>query len=212
MRSQLQRTMERYEIDLVTTADERKLWQNIRKTLVCGFFMQVAHKEGEKNGYLTVKDNQVVSLHPSCGLDTSPEWVIFNEFVLTTKPYIRTVTEVKPEWCVSSVFCFSILHLVRMREGSIPWIDRPRIDADGRTFVWLIQVAGARGVVLRSVNVHRRGDEARTAAHAQEAGVQGGGRRQCLERQEYAGRGAACKEEKESGDLGGRRLALVSVL
>ena len=41
MRSQLQRTMERYEIDLVTTADERKLWQNIRKTLVCGFFMQV---------------------------------------------------------------------------------------------------------------------------------------------------------------------------
>ncbi|PIL32647.1 hypothetical protein GSI_05351 [Ganoderma sinense ZZ0214-1] len=98
VRTQLQRTMERYEIDLVTTANEQKLWQNIRRTLVCGFFMQVAHKEGEKNGYLTVKDNQVVSLHPSCGLDTSPEWVIFNEFVLTTKPYIRTVTEVKPEW------------------------------------------------------------------------------------------------------------------
>nr|VWO96108.1 CifA [Ganoderma boninense] len=98
VRMQLQRTMERYEIELVTTANEQKLWQNIRKTLVCGFFMQVAHKEGEKNAYLTVKDNQVVSLHPSCGLDTSPEWVIFNEFVLTTKPYIRTVTEVKPEW------------------------------------------------------------------------------------------------------------------
>ncbi|KAI0696986.1 P-loop containing nucleoside triphosphate hydrolase protein [Cerioporus squamosus] len=98
VRSQLQRTMERYEIELVTTQDERRLWQNIRKALVCGFFMQVAHKEGEKNAYLTVKDNQIVSLHPSCGLDTSPEWVIFNEFVLTTKPYIRTVTEVRPEW------------------------------------------------------------------------------------------------------------------
>ncbi|KAL7278102.1 hypothetical protein ACG7TL_008072 [Trametes sanguinea] len=98
VRSQLLRTMERYEIDLVTTDDERKLFQNIRKALVCGFFMQVAHKEGEKSAYLTVKDNQVVSLHPSCGLDTSPEWVIFNEFVLTTKPYIRTVSEVKPEW------------------------------------------------------------------------------------------------------------------
>ncbi|OJT09241.1 hypothetical protein TRAPUB_14316 [Trametes pubescens] len=98
VRTQLLRTMERYEIELVTTQDERKLWTNIRKALVCGFFMQVAHKEGEKNGYLTVKDNQVVSLHPSCGLDTSPEWVLFNEFVLTTKPYIRTVTEVKPEW------------------------------------------------------------------------------------------------------------------
>ncbi|KAI9059378.1 P-loop containing nucleoside triphosphate hydrolase protein [Trametes sanguinea] len=98
VRTQLLRTMERYEIDLVTTDDERKLFLNIRKALVCGFFMQVAHKEGEKNAYLTVKDNQVVSLHPSCGLDTSPEWVIFNEFVLTTKPYIRTVSEVKPEW------------------------------------------------------------------------------------------------------------------
>ncbi|KAI0631615.1 pre-mRNA-splicing factor ATP-dependent RNA helicase PRP43 [Trametes polyzona] len=98
VRTQLQRTMERYEIDLVTTADERKLWTSIRKALVCGFFMQVAHKEGEKNAYMTVKDNQVVSLHPSCGLDTSPEWVLFNEFVLTTKPYIRTVTEVRPEW------------------------------------------------------------------------------------------------------------------
>ncbi|KAI0739572.1 pre-mRNA-splicing factor ATP-dependent RNA helicase PRP43 [Daedaleopsis nitida] len=98
VRAQLQRTMERYEIDLVTLQDERKLWQNIRKALVCGFFMQVAHKEGEKNAYLTVKDNQVVSLHPSCGLDATPEWVIFNEFVLTTKPYIRTVSEVRPEW------------------------------------------------------------------------------------------------------------------
>ncbi|KAI0367924.1 pre-mRNA-splicing factor ATP-dependent RNA helicase PRP43 [Pilatotrama ljubarskyi] len=98
VRSQLLRTMERYKIELVTTQDERKLWTNIRKVLVCGFFMQVAHKEGEKNTYLTVKDNQVVSLHPSCGLDTSPEWVVFNEFVLTTMPYIRTVTQVRPEW------------------------------------------------------------------------------------------------------------------
>jgi pre-mRNA-splicing factor ATP-dependent RNA helicase DHX15/PRP43 len=40
----------------------------------------------------------VVSLHPSCGLDTQPEWVLFNEFVLTTRPYIRTVTEIRPEW------------------------------------------------------------------------------------------------------------------
>ena len=62
VRTQLQRTMERFDIDLVTTQDERKLYTNIRKVLVCGYFMQVAHKEGEKNAYLTVKDNQV---HPT---------------------------------------------------------------------------------------------------------------------------------------------------
>ncbi|KAI0681856.1 pre-mRNA-splicing factor ATP-dependent RNA helicase PRP43 [Cytidiella melzeri] len=98
VRLQLERTMERYEIELVSTADERKLFMGIKKALVCGFFMQVAHREGEKNGYVTVKDNQVVGLHPSCGLDNQPEWVVFNEFVLTTRPYIRTVTEIRPEW------------------------------------------------------------------------------------------------------------------
>ena len=40
----------------------------------------------------------MVSLHPSCRLNTQPEWVLFNEFVLTTRPYIRTVTEISPEW------------------------------------------------------------------------------------------------------------------
>ncbi|KAI9458985.1 P-loop containing nucleoside triphosphate hydrolase protein [Boletus coccyginus] len=98
VRQQLERTMERYEVAILSTADERKRYINIRKVLCCGFFMQVAHKEGEKGNYLTVKDNQVVGLHPSCGLDTQPEWVIFNEFVLTTRPFIRTVTDVKPEW------------------------------------------------------------------------------------------------------------------
>ena len=90
--------MERFELPLVSTQDERKLYTSVRKALVCGYFMQVAHREGEKNQYLTVKDNQVVGLHPSCGLDNQPEWVIFNEFVLTTRPYIRTVTMVQPEW------------------------------------------------------------------------------------------------------------------
>ncbi|KZO97381.1 P-loop containing nucleoside triphosphate hydrolase protein [Calocera viscosa TUFC12733] len=98
VRSQLQRTMERYDLELVSNTDQKTFYVNIRKALVCGFFMQVAHKEGEKGNYLTVKDNQVVALHPSCGLETQPEWVLFNEFVLTTRPYIRTVTEIRPEW------------------------------------------------------------------------------------------------------------------
>lgn len=46
--------------------------------------MQVAHKEGEKASYNTVKDNQVVKLHKGTGLTTTPEWVVYNEFVLTT--------------------------------------------------------------------------------------------------------------------------------
>ncbi len=37
-------------------------------------------------------------LHPSSALDHKPEWVVYNEFVLTSKNYIRTVTEVRAEW------------------------------------------------------------------------------------------------------------------
>ena len=102
---ELQRTMEKLDIELLSLSDERKLYANIRQALVCGFFMQVAHKEGVKGNYLTVKDNQVVALHPSCGLDTQPEWVVFNEFVLTTRPYIRTVSDVKAEWWVFFFSC-----------------------------------------------------------------------------------------------------------
>ena len=107
--------MERFEIDLISTQNERKLYQDIRKVLVCGFFMQVAHKEGEKGGYLTVKDNQVVALHPSCGLDNQPEWVVFNEFVLTTRPYIRTVTTVDAKWLLE--YANNYFDLREFKEG-----------------------------------------------------------------------------------------------
>ena len=68
--------------------------------------MHVAHWDLEKRAYLTVKDGQVVQLHPSCDLDGRPDWVVFNEFVLTTTPYIRTVSAVEPEWCASFLFLF----------------------------------------------------------------------------------------------------------
>lgn len=55
---------------------------------------KVAHLE-RTGHYLTIKDNQTVQLHPSTVLGHKPEWVIYNEFVLTTKNYIRTVSEVK---------------------------------------------------------------------------------------------------------------------
>ncbi|CDZ98088.1 p-loop containing nucleoside triphosphate hydrolase protein [Phaffia rhodozyma] len=99
VRNQLKRSMERFDLDLVSVPfDDKNYYVNIRKALTAGFFMQVAHKEGSKGQYLTVKDNQIVQLHKGSGLETSPEWVVFNEFVLTTANFIRTVTEIRPEW------------------------------------------------------------------------------------------------------------------
>ena len=100
VRMQLLRIMERSELDMVSTPfEDKRYYENIRRALCAGFFMQVAKKETQgKNQYITIKDNQNVLLHPSTVLAIEAEWVLYNEFVLTTKNYIRTVTAVKPEW------------------------------------------------------------------------------------------------------------------
>ena len=58
--------MERNDLDIVSINDERKLYGGIKQALTCGFFMQVAHKEGEKGLYVTAKDNQVWRAKQSC--------------------------------------------------------------------------------------------------------------------------------------------------
>eukprot|EP01016_Furgasonia_blochmanni_P007148 TRINITY_DN1285_c0_g1_i10.p1 TRINITY_DN1285_c0_g1~~TRINITY_DN1285_c0_g1_i10.p1 ORF type:complete len:735 (+),score=143.02 TRINITY_DN1285_c0_g1_i10:65-2269(+) len=69
---------------------------NIKKCIISGYFMQVAHQMRSGN-YKTFKDDQIVAVHPSSALDHKPDWVIYHELVLTSKNYIRTVTEVKGE-------------------------------------------------------------------------------------------------------------------
>ncbi|KAI8823686.1 P-loop containing nucleoside triphosphate hydrolase protein [Fimicolochytrium jonesii] len=98
VRTQLQRIMERRNVEMISTKfEDKSYYHNIRKALTAGFFMQVAHLE-RTGHYLTSRDNQVVQIHPSSGLDNKPEWVIYNEFVLTSRNFIRTVTSIKGEW------------------------------------------------------------------------------------------------------------------
>ena len=100
VRSQLMRIANRYNMNLQSTEfTSRDYYLNIRKAILSGYFMQVAHLE-RKGSYLTVKDNQEVSLHPSTCLDNKPQWVVYNEFVLTTKNYIRTCTTVEGAWLI----------------------------------------------------------------------------------------------------------------
>ncbi|PYH44521.1 DEAH-box ATP-dependent RNA helicase PRP43 [Aspergillus saccharolyticus JOP 1030-1] len=102
VRMQLLRIMEREELEMISTPfEDKKYYENIRRALCAGFFMQVAKKESQgKSMYMTIKDHQNVLLHPSTVLGHEAEWVLYNEFVLTTKNYIRTVTAVKPEWLI----------------------------------------------------------------------------------------------------------------
>jgi len=100
VRGQLLRLCSRFSLALVSTDFASKdYYTNLRKALLSGYFMQVAHLE-RTGQYLTVKDNQQVALHPSTCLDHKPEWACYHEFVLTSKNFIRTVTDVKGDWLV----------------------------------------------------------------------------------------------------------------
>lgn len=99
VRAQLKRIMDTHGLELMSTPFENKnYYNNIRRALLSGFFMQVAMKESSGKLYRTVKDDQAVLIHPSTVLRTEFDWVLYNEFVLTSKQYIRTCTGIRPEW------------------------------------------------------------------------------------------------------------------
>lgn len=108
-RSQLVRLMRRAGMQLNSTdTNDVEYSENIRRAVLSGYFMQVAFKEGRqrmasgysKDAYKVVKDNQMVVLHPSCGMKSAPRWVVYDEFVMTKTNYVRTCSEVKGEWLV----------------------------------------------------------------------------------------------------------------
>lgn len=47
---------------------------------------------------MTLKNDQIVLVHPSTVIDRKPDWLLYNEFVLTGKNYIRTVMTFEPAW------------------------------------------------------------------------------------------------------------------
>lgn len=89
-------------IPLVTSdrkGDGSFAYTDIRKALTSALYMQVAYKNST-GLYITCKDNQTVSLHPSTVIQTKPEWVLYEEFALTTKNFIRTNTVTNVDWLV----------------------------------------------------------------------------------------------------------------
>jgi len=78
----------------------------IRKALVSGFFQHIAHLEVGGKHYVTVRDQQVVNIHPSSQLKHKPEWIIYNELVLTERNYVRTVSALRPEWILEEASQF----------------------------------------------------------------------------------------------------------
>ncbi|KAH9793915.1 RNA helicase [Citrus sinensis] len=97
IRDQLEGVLARVEIEVTSNLNNLDA---IKKAIASGFFPHSAKLQ--KNGsYWTVKHPQRVHVHPSSGLgQVLPRWVIYHELVLTTKEYMRQVTDLKPKWLV----------------------------------------------------------------------------------------------------------------
>jgi len=103
VRAQLKRIMETHGLEFISTPfEDKNYYTNIRRALLAGFFMQVAMRESTGKLYRTIKDDQAVVIHPSSVLKTDYDWVVYNEFVLTNKQYVRTCTGIRPEWLLVS--------------------------------------------------------------------------------------------------------------
>lgn len=98
VRDQLARLCDRVEVDATSSVGAGDLVP-IQKAITAGFFPNAARLQRGGDSYRTVKNGQVVYLHPSSVLmEVNPKWVIYNELVLTSKEYMRSNMPLKPEW------------------------------------------------------------------------------------------------------------------
>ncbi|KAL6191719.1 hypothetical protein ACLB2K_038109 [Fragaria x ananassa] len=100
VRRQLLTVMDKHELEVVSAGKDRTM---IRKAIVAGFFFQVA-KRDPHDGYRTFVDNQLVYIHPSSVLfRRQPDWVTYNELVMTTKEYMREISVIESKWLMELV-------------------------------------------------------------------------------------------------------------
>nr|XP_051200232.1 probable pre-mRNA-splicing factor ATP-dependent RNA helicase DEAH5 [Lolium perenne] len=98
VRKQLLEIMDRYRLDVVSAGNDLT---KVRRAITAGFFFNTARKDSQGGGYRTLADNQQVYIHPSSALfHQQPQWVIYNEIVMTSKEYMREVTAISPAWLV----------------------------------------------------------------------------------------------------------------
>ncbi|CAK8536889.1 unnamed protein product [Lathyrus sativus] len=95
IRDQLAGLLEKVEIELTSNSNDLDA---IKKSIASGFFPHTARLQ-KHGSYRLVKGQQTVHIHPSSGLvEILPKLVLYHELALTTKEYMRQITEIKPDW------------------------------------------------------------------------------------------------------------------
>ncbi|CAJ1332550.1 unnamed protein product [Effrenium voratum] len=103
IRNQLKEVLkEAWGADQISSCGGPKNWATVRRCLLKGLFTQTARRDDvNQNSYRTFLSRQEAKLHPSSVLHRrtpQPPCVIYSDLVITSKSYLRIVTEVDPAW------------------------------------------------------------------------------------------------------------------
>ncbi|XVF59162.1 hypothetical protein PTKIN_Ptkin07bG0253500 [Pterospermum kingtungense] len=76
-------------------------WDIVRKAICCAYLDNAATLKSGVGEYANCRNGMPCHLYPSSavyGLGYTPEYVVYHELILTTKPYMQCVTAVEPLW------------------------------------------------------------------------------------------------------------------
>ncbi|KAJ1495963.1 hypothetical protein T484DRAFT_1607285, partial [Baffinella frigidus] len=95
MRKQLLNYITKLGIPVVSCGRDSKV---LHRCLAGAFFANAAKLEPD-GSYRTIRGQEKVGVHPFSVLHQHPTpWVVFNEMVVTTKPYLLGVSMTEPTW------------------------------------------------------------------------------------------------------------------
>ncbi|XP_053306917.1 putative pre-mRNA-splicing factor ATP-dependent RNA helicase DHX32 isoform X2 [Spea bombifrons] len=146
IRAELLDIMRRIELPISEPAfgsEENVL--NIQKSLLSGYFMQIARDVDGMGNYIMLAHKQVGQLHPVsvyCMNQKTPEWILFHDFSVSDRSYIRIASEITPDLFVQMVpqYYFTNLPPSESKEilqkaldhmSSMSTIEKPQEEEDG---------------------------------------------------------------------------------
>ncbi|KAF7648344.1 hypothetical protein LDENG_00158210, partial [Lucifuga dentata] len=107
IRAELLEVMQRIELPVSPPAFGcQENCDNIKRTLISGFFLKVAHDVDGSGNYLLLTHRHVAHLHPFSSYlcchpcPSPPSWVLYHEFTISRDNCIRIASEVDPQMFV----------------------------------------------------------------------------------------------------------------
>ncbi|XP_059316444.1 probable pre-mRNA-splicing factor ATP-dependent RNA helicase DEAH4 isoform X1 [Lycium ferocissimum] len=130
VRKQLSQIMQKFSkgsLDVQTSKkrrDGQQEYRNLRKALCIGYANQLAERMIRHNGYRPLGfKSELVQVHPSSVLKSDedgmlPNYVVYHELIVTSRPFMRNVCAVEMRWVAPILAKLEKLNVFKLSGGS----------------------------------------------------------------------------------------------